>query len=78
MRRSVTHLRMHDKVLLDFPVATVCSLLTLLNTHTNMHTQPQCAHTPQHAFICDRGYMSKGVTSAVGGMLKSSDWKAVC
>ena len=33
MRRSVTHLRMHDKVLLDFPVATVCSLLSLLNTH---------------------------------------------
>lgn len=42
MRRSVTHLRMHDKVLLDFPVATVCSLLMLLNMHVRTHT---CAHT---------------------------------
>ena len=42
MRRSVTHLKMHDKVLLDFPVATVCSLLTLLNMHVRTHT---CAHT---------------------------------
>lgn len=37
MRRSVTHLRMHDKVLLDFPVATVCSLHTLLNMHVHTH-----------------------------------------
>lgn len=47
MRRSVTHLRMHDKVLLDFPVATVCSLLTLLNTHKCTHTH-MSSH-PHHA-----------------------------
>lgn len=41
MRHSVTHLKMHDKVLLDFPVATVCSLLMLLNMH--VHTQT-CFH----------------------------------
>lgn len=55
MRRSVTHLRMHDKVLLDFPVATVCSLFTSLNmqTHTRAHACTQ---------MC---YMSEDVTSAV-------------
>lgn len=63
-RRSVTHLRMHDKVLLDFPVATVCSLLSLLNMHERPHTPNACVH-PQHAFICVRGYVSEGITSAV-------------
>lgn len=66
MRHSVTHLRMHDKVLLDFPVATVCSLLSLLNTHERVHTCSQ----PQHTFICDRGGMSKAIKSAVGEMLR--------
>ena len=62
MRRSVTHLRMHDKVLLDFPVATVCSLLSLLNTHQRTHTHT-CSH-PQHTLIGERGCMSKAITSA--------------
>lgn len=44
MRRSVTHLRMHDKVLLDFPVATVCSLHTPLNTHERTYTFA-CTHS---------------------------------
>ncbi len=66
MRRSVTHLRMHDKVLLDFPVATVCSLLTLLNMHECTH---MCSH-PHHAFTCDRGCMSRAITSAVRDMMR--------
>ena len=69
MRRSVTHLRMHDKVLLDFPVATVCSLHTL-QRRTNVHTH-MCSHS-QYAYICVRGCLSKHIKSAVDEMLRVS------
>jgi len=67
MRRSVTHLRMHDKVLLDFPVATVCSLLAPLNRQERTHTN--CLLTTS-TFICDRGYVSKDITSADGEIMR--------
>lgn len=44
VRHGVTHLRMHDKVLLDFPVATVCRLHSLLKTHEHVLA-------PRKAFI---------------------------
>lgn len=45
MRHGVTHLRMHDKVLLDFPVATVCRLRSLLNTHEHVLAPTTHFHT---------------------------------
>lgn len=66
MRRSVTHLRMHDKVLLDFPVATVYSLLPLLNTQERTHTHTHIMLAPTTLFHM---WVSKAITSAVGEMM---------